>query len=257
MASWDPDRYLAFATERLRPAQDLMARVALERPRAIFDLGCGPGNVTKLLAELWPEARVTGVDSSPAMLARARAGVPGATFLEADLATWAPPEPADLLFSNAALHWVADHPALLRRLMARLAKGGVLAVQMPRNFEAPSHQAILATVAEEPWRRRLAGVALFGPVAPAAWHWRNLAPLAARVEVWETEYLHALAGPDPVLEWLRGTALRPILDALDEGEAHAFLAACGARLRAAYPAVNGLTLFPFRRLFILAQASQA
>jgi trans-aconitate 2-methyltransferase len=255
IGDWNPDLYFAYADERLRPALDLVARVPLEAPARVYDLGCGGGNVTRALARRWPGAAVVGIDASPAMLARARADAPDLAFALGDLAVWAPPEPADLIFSNAAFHWLPDHGALLARLANGLAPGGVLAFQVPRNFAEPSHATIYETAADGPWATRLAGrLPPRRPVEEPAWYHRELAALGLAVDLWETVYWHVLAGPDPVLDWTRATWLRPVLDLLDDGERPAFLAAHAARLRAAYPAeADGRTLFPFRRLFVVAR----
>lgn len=250
--AWDPAQYLAFEAPRLRPARDLLAVLDIEAPGLVYDLGCGAGNVTALLAERWPEARVIGVDSSPEMLATAAQRLAGIGWRRADIATWAPDEPADLIFSNAALHWLDDHQSLLPRLVDGLRPGGVLAVQMPNNFTAPSHSAIAETAREGPWRGRLEPL-LLPPLAPPQVYHELLAPRCRRLEIWETEYLHLLEGLDPVLAWVKGTALRPLLAVLEEAERARFEAACGVRLRRAYPAAaDGRTPFPFRRLFIVA-----
>jgi trans-aconitate 2-methyltransferase len=250
---WDPAKYLEFAGPRLQPALDLLARVGLAAPGAVYDLGCGAGNVTRLLAARWPAARVTGVDGSAAMLATAAAQASAVRWVEADLRTWAPPGPADLLFSNAALHWLDDHAALFPGLVGHLAPGGVLAVQMPRNHGAASHVEMTAAAGAGPWRARLAPLLRRQPVAEPARYYDWLAPHARRVEIWETEYLHVLDGDNPVVEWTRGSALRPLLDALPEPERAAFLADYARRIAAAYPPrADGRTLFPFRRLFIVA-----
>jgi trans-aconitate 2-methyltransferase len=254
VSSWDPGQYLKFADHRLRPALDLLARVPAEEPGAVFDLGCGAGNVTRVLAERWPEARVTGVDSSMPMLEKARAAAPRIAFIHADLAAWTAPEPAGLVYSNAALHWLGEHAALFPRLMAQLAPGGVLAVQMPRNHGAPSHTLMLEAAEAGPWRARLAGVESIRPVHAPEAYYRLLAPLAARLDIWECEYLQVLEGDNPVVEWTKGTALRPYLDALDDAGRKGFLAAYAERIAAAYPRQpDGRTLFPFRRIFIVAQ----
>jgi len=250
---WEPGRYLAFADHRTRPAMDLLARVGLQDPGLVVDLGCGPGNATALLAARWPRARIVGVDSSPEMLARARAGDVRAEWLEADIARWTPDAPPDLIFANAALQWLPDHTGLLPRLLGHLRPGGVLAIQMPRNFAAPSHALMHETAAEGPWAERLAGVLNARPVAEPAWYYDLLAPLSATLDIWETEYLHVLDGEDPVLRWTRSTALRPVIDALSSEQLAAFEAAYAAKLRAAYPRrAGGRTLFPFRRLLIVA-----
>ncbi len=253
--AWDPAQYLKFADHRLRPAVDLLGRVALEAPRVVYDLGAGAGNVTRLLKARWPGARVTGVDASEAMLARAAAAAPDIEWQRSDLATWAPPAPADLIYSNAALHWLPDHARLFPRLLAALAPGGVLAVQMPRNFAAPSHTAIAEAARQGPWRRRLEPLLRPAPVAEPAVYYGLLAPGAAGVDIWETEYLHVLEGPDPVKEWTKGTWLRPLLEALEEPERSDFEARYAALVARAYPPrPDGRTLFPFRRLFIVARA---
>jgi trans-aconitate 2-methyltransferase len=250
---WDPALYLRHAGPRLRPGIDLISRVALDAPRRVVDLGCGTGDLTALLAERWPAARVVGLDASPEMLDLARARHPGIEWVRADLAGWRAQDPVDLVFSNAALHWLDGHEQLLPRLIDALAPGGVLAVQMPRNFAAPSHRAISEAAEAGPWRERLRSLVRVEPVwAPERYH-RLLRPLSARLEVWETEYLHLLEGPDPVFEWVSGTALRPLMSALEEPERAAFGAAVRERLAMAYPRESdGTTLFPFRRLFLVA-----
>jgi len=254
MATWDPTTYLAFAEPRSRPALDLLGRIRTTRPEAVFDLGCGAGNITALLAQRWPAARIVGVDSSPAMLARAEAALPGAEFVAGDVANWRAPAPADVIYSNAALHWLADHADLLARLMSDLAAGGTLAVQMPRNHHAASHQMITEAIEAGPWRAALARVRGIRTVHEPEVYYRILAPLASRVEIWETEYLHVLDGDNPVVGWTRGTSLVPYMDALDEAERDAFLAAYAERIARAYPAEpDGRTLFRFRRLFIVAE----
>jgi trans-aconitate 2-methyltransferase len=250
---WDPAKYLEFAGHRLRPALDLLARVPLTAPAVVYDLGCGAGNVTRLLVERWPAAAVTGVDASAAMLAAARATAPAVAWEQADLAAWRAPRPADLVFSNAALHWLDDHPGLFPRLMADLAPGGVLAVQMPRNHGAPSHTEMIAAAEAGSWRGRLSPALRTRPVAEPAVYHGILEPHVSRLDIWETEYLHMLDGDNPVVEWTRGSALRPLLDALDEPERSAFLAEYAARVARAYPRrADGRTLLPFRRLFIVA-----
>lgn len=255
--SWNPETYLAFADTRTRPAADLLARVRLENPRRIADLGCGPGNSTALLAARWPGAEIEGIDTSPEMIARARAsGVP-ARFCEADIAAWTPDAPVDLIFSNAALHWLDGHAQLFGRLMGHLAPGGVLAVQMPANFDAPSHQALRETVLETGNPALIARLRP-PPVAAPETYYCWLAPRAAQMDIWTTTYLQVLTGDDPVLAWIKGTALVPFLELLEGHAREDFLARCGARLRAAYPpGPSGETLFPFQRIFIVAWAPQA
>ncbi|MFP4002707.1 MAG: methyltransferase domain-containing protein [Alphaproteobacteria bacterium] len=251
---WDPAAYLRYDDFRTRPAADLLARVPLQAPALIYDLGCGPGNSTALLRARWPEARIIGIDGSPEMLARARRDGPQAEWEKADLSSFIPGEPADLLFSNAAYHWVPNRVEIFPRLMDRLKPGGVLAVQMPANFEAPSHRVIRETAALKPWAERFEGMDRPAGIEPPDTYYDLLSDAAAHIDLWTTEYLHPLTGPDPVLNWVKGTALTPYLGRLEgTGLTDGFLQACAERLRAAYPPrADGVTLFPFRRLFFVA-----
>ncbi|MFN8570782.1 MAG: methyltransferase domain-containing protein [Gemmatimonadaceae bacterium] len=256
-ADWSPDQYLRFADARLRPALDLIARVTLDppRPRTIYDLGCGTGNITKLLKTRWPDADVTGIDSSAEMLARAAAETPGVRWVEGSVDAWKAPTPVDLVFSNAALHWIPEHATLFPHLARQVAPGGVLAVQMPRNFAAPSHTGIFETARSGTWRERLEPLIRETPVLSPAEYFALLHEFGD-VDIWETEYLQILRGPDPVKEWTKGTWLRPFLAALDSSESREFESQYASRMRAAYPPrADGLTLFPFRRLFIVLKRS--
>jgi trans-aconitate 2-methyltransferase len=256
--AWNPDQYLRYADARLRPAADLLARVPLQQPAEVFDLGCGAGNATRLLAGRWPAAQVTGVDDSEPMLAQARQAWPQAQWVRADIGRWVASAPADLIYSNAVLHWLPGHAQLLPRLMGMLKPGGVLALQMPRNFAAPSHTAIAETVSSGPWNVRLQHLLGPVPVTEPAAYFDMLQPLAAELDIWETEYLHVLDGRDPVKEWTKGTWLKRFLDALDADEAARFEAGYADRVRSAYPPrADGRTLFPFRRLFIVAIVARA
>lgn len=253
---WSPDQYRRFQDARSRPFFDLLARVDVPRASAVADLGCGPGELTRTLAERWPEARVVGVDSSPEMLAAAGPlGIEGRLrFERGDLATWEAPEPLSVVVANASLHWVGDHPRVLARLSSMLHPGGVLAVQMPGNFDAPSH-TLLASLRESPrWAAKLGATPLAsGSVNAPADYLRVLLGLGLRADVWETTYYHVLAGDDPVLEWTKGTALRPILSALSAEDAAAFSAEYAALLREAYPREPFGTVLPFRRIFFVAE----
>jgi len=253
--AWDPDHYLHFGGHRIRPALDLMARIPVSAPERIVDLGCGAGNVARFLGEYWPRARITGVDSSPEMLTKAFAEGLDVTWLEADIAEWVPDEPPDVIFSNAALHWCDDHATLLPRLLGLIAPGGVLAIQMPRNHAAPSHTCMAAAAKSGPWAQKLTPILREQPVQPPAFYYDLLSPLVWRLDIWETEYCQVLDGDNPVVEWTRGTALKPLLDALDDDdEKTAFEADYAQRIESAYPQRgDGKTLFPFRRLFIIAQ----
>ena len=268
---WDPALYLHFAGERLRPALDLLARVppdlrarlppglhapaAQERQWRIIDLGCGAGNVTALLRQRFPAAAITGIDGSAAMLEQARTAAPDCTFIQADIAAWTPDQPADLVFSNAALHWLGDHAALFPRLLDTLAPGGVLAVQMPAMHAAPLRALQHEVAVHGPWAELLAGVAAAPPILSAEIYWDLLRPHCATLDLWETTYLHALEGEDAVVQWAMGTSLRPFLAPLPAELRAGFLQACRTRLAAAYPRrPDGTTLLPFRRLFMVARA---
>lgn len=253
-ASWSPAQYLRFGDERLRPALDLLARVPAEAPARVVDLGCGAGNVTRLLATRWPAAEVSGVDGSAAMLERARAAAPSLRFEQADIAAWSPARPPDVIYSNAALHWLGDHATLLPRLLSLLAAGGWLAVQMPAMHDAPFRRLQAEVAAAGPWAVRLRGIGSAPPVLDAGAYWDVLRPHAHALDLWETTYLHPLAGEDAVVQWAMGSSLRPFLDALPEAEQGAFLDAYRAALRPHYPPrVDGTTLLPFRRLFLVAR----
>ena len=257
---WDPGQYHKFTDHRLRPALELLGRVPLAEAALVCDLGCGSGNVTRLIAGRFAGARVVGVELSSEMLARA-AGTPSRIeWMQADVADWAPePERApDLIYSNAALHWIDDHPVLFPRLLGFLAPGGCLAVQMPLSFSMPSHVLMRKTLADGGVNgARLGGEALAAAVArkwvlDADEYHDLLAPGAEAIDVWETEYLQRLEGEDPVYEWVKGTGLRPILNGLEGAERERFIEVYRERLRAVYPRrPGGHTLYPFRRLFMV------
>ena len=251
---WDPAVYLHYADARLRPALDLLARVPLDRPRRLADLGCGAGNVTAMLRRRFPDAAVTGVDASAPMLDQARAAAPDCAFEQADIAAWTPSEPPDLVFSNAALHWLGDHATLLPRLLGTLAPGGVLAVQMPAMHDAPVRALQHEVAARGPWAALLAGVGSAPPILPAEAYWDLLRPHCAALDLWETTYLHVLTGEDAVLHWAMGTSLRPFLAPLPPEWRAAFLDAYRAALAPVYPRrPDGTTLLAFRRLFLVAR----
>lgn len=252
--SWDPGQYLKFAGERLRPAVDLLARVGAAAPQTVVDLGCGAGTLTPMFEARWPRARLTGVDSSPEMLARARTEYPRAEFIQADIGAWRAPQPVDVLYSNAALHWLDGHERLFPALLDAVMPGGWLAVQMPRNFGAPSHSAIADTIEQGPWRPRLEPFLRREPVAAPGAYWRLLSARCAQLEIWETEYLQVLSGENPVAEFTKGTWLKQFLDRLQGAERAAFEADYRKRVLAWYPPqADGRTLFAFRRLFLVAR----
>lgn len=254
MALWNPAQYLKFEDERTRPPRDLLAQVPLAAPARVVDLGCGPGNSTELLVERFPEAEVIGLDTSPQMLESARKRLPNVRFELADAATLTFPEPVDLIFANAVLQWVPDHATVFPRLLSLLAPGGVLAVQMPDNLNAPSHAAMRAAAAAGPWAEKLTAAAGQRTAMPSpGTYYDLLAPEAARVDIWHTIYNHPLDGTDAIIEWVKGTGLRPYIDPLDEDERAGFLKAYRALLVEPYPVrVDGKVLLPFPRLFIVA-----
>ncbi|MBZ4416075.1 methyltransferase domain-containing protein [Myxococcus sp. RHSTA-1-4] len=251
---WDPARYSHFRDERKRPFFELLARVDVDAPSHVADLGCGTGDLTRVLAERWKGARVYGVDSSAAMVeeARRRPAPESLRFEVADLAGWEPPAPLDVLVSNAALHWVPDHGALLLRLVAKLAPGGVLAFQVPANFDAPSHRHIDEVRTLPRFAAKLAQVRRGHAESIAAYE-ELLSGLGLVVDAWETAYLHVLPGEDAVLEWLLGTTLRPVLAALEPEEGRAFLDTLRPLLRQSYPAHARGTPFLFTRRFVVAR----
>jgi len=255
--AWDPSQYLKFGGERLRPALDLLARAPVEAPAQVVDLGCGTGAITRILADRFPGARVTGVDGSAEMLSKTvKSAPPGEAIVwqQADIAGWAPPGPVDLIYSNAALQWLKGHEALFPHLLAQLAPGGALMVQMPRNHGAPSHTLMEAAIARRPaLAEALKAKPRSWPPGDPAYYYDLLRPRCRSVDIWETEYLHVLQGEDPVVEWTKGTALKPVLDCLDDEGRAAFLAEYKAACRQAYrPRADGCTLFPFRRIFLVA-----
>ena len=250
---WSPERYARFADLRLRPARDLVAQVHALPDGDVIDLGCGNGPVAEALAAAFPARRLIGVDASPAMLAKARETGRYADLIEADIAAWAPERPPALIFSNAALHWLPDHAALLPRLAGFLAPGGTLAVQMPRQTAAPSHR-FLRDIAAALYPDRFELAHWVPPVQPAEGYWRMLAPLG-EVTAWETDYVQRLdPSPDghPVRRFTEATAMRPFLDKLTSAEAASFTAAYEEALGVAYPLLpDGAALFPFRRCFFM------
>jgi trans-aconitate 2-methyltransferase len=251
---WDPAQYVRYADERSRPFVELIARVRVEAPRRVVDIGCGPGTLTRTLADRWPDALVTGVDSSADMIeAASPLAVPGwLEFVRADLREWHPDSPVDVVVANAVLQWVPGHRDLIADLAGWLRPGGAMAFQVPDNFDGPSHTIVRDLRLSPRWRDRLGTDADRGAgVERPQTYFNVLADAGLEADVWQTTYLHVLRGDDAVLEWIKGTALRPVLNALadDETSTQAFLDECGAELRAAYPQTPHGTLFPFRRTF--------
>jgi trans-aconitate 2-methyltransferase len=254
---WDPGQYLRYADERARPFFDLLARVRATDPGYVADLGCGPGNLTVTLAERWPGAQVVGVDNAEEMISAARSQPsphPSVSFVAGDVRTWRPERPLDVLVSNAVLQWVPDHRRVVSQWPGLLAPGGWLAFQLPGNFDQPTHAILLDLVRSARWAPLLAGVSLNRQAGDPAGYLDLLAGAGCSVDAWETTYLHVLHGAHPVVEWYRGTGLRPVLAALDPGQAEEFLADYSERIEAAYPAAPYGTVLPFRRVFVVAQA---
>lgn len=257
MFTWDPAQYSRFDRQRLRPAFDLLSHVHHDDPSLVYDLGTGRGQMARLMAERWPGAEVIGTDTSAEMLAEAAAIPSRVNWVEHDVRDWDPPRPPDIIYSNAMLHWVPDHDELLVRLARSLRSGGVLAIQMPLVWNEPSHRLmreVLAGERGEPigpseLRDRMG----MRPVAEPVHYHRLLRPVCAAVEVWKTVFYQELAGDDAVLEWVTGTALRPILETLGGDDRERFLTIYRAELNAAYPPEpDGTTIYPFPRLFMVA-----
>ena len=249
--AWDDRQYLKFADERTRAARELLARVPLTVAERVVDLGCGPGNSTALLRERFPSAELLGLDSSPEMLSRARVELPDVVFVQGDLASYRAEPAADLLFANAVLQWLPAHETLVPSLFAQLKPGGVLAFQVPVNFDEPSHR--LMRELSGPWAARVLGVRSRARAGSASYYYDLLAPSAKYVDVWQTTYEHVLADAAAIVEWVKGTGLRPYLDVLEEGERASYLAAYTQAIDQAYPArSDGKRLFSFPRLSVVA-----
>ena len=258
--SWSAKQYVVFEVERTRPVRDLLAALPPIDARSVIDLGCGPGNSTEMLAACYPEAQVAGIDSSADMIAAARGRLPQVRFAVQDLLAWADADPAedsgafDVILANAVLQWVPDHAGLLPKLVARLAPNGALAVQMPDNLGEPAHELMREVAVGGPWAAKLAASsAARPPLAGAAWYYELLRPLC-RVDLWRTTYYHFLSGgAQAVVEWFKGSGLRPFLEPLSGAERSAFLERYTAAIARAYPpAEDGSVLLPFPRMFLTA-----
>lgn len=251
-ARWDPGHYLRFADHRTRPGVELIARIPDAPVRSIVDLGCGTGHLTAMLADRFPAADVVGMDSSQEMIEEARRDHPGIDWAVADLTTWEPDAPADIIFSNATLHWLDDHPGLFRRIRSWAAPGGTVAVQMPDNWNAPTHVVPAQVLDEGSWPDVARGALMRDRLAPPGEYRRWLQP--ADVDLWRTTYHQVLTGSDPVWSWVTGSVLRPVLAALEPEDRARFEDRCRARYREAYPPEpDGTTLLPFSRLFMVAR----
>ncbi|MBV6306352.1 trans-aconitate 2-methyltransferase [Candidimonas humi] len=258
MKDWNPELYTRFEAERTRPAQELLDRIFLDRPARVVDLGCGPGNSTELLANRYPGARVTGIDTSEAMLESARKRLPGCTFDLGDIATWQPEIAPDLLYANASLQWVPDHASLFPRLMSCVAPGGVFAVQMPSNRDEPSHSSMREVAANGPWASAIGNAAAVRiKVQPLTDYYDMIAPLASEIDVWCCIYHHQMPSADAIVEWVRATGLKPFVERLPADQQAAFIDAYRQRIDAAYPPrTDGLRLLKFPRIFMVARRKQ-
>jgi trans-aconitate 2-methyltransferase len=251
MPTWDDAQYLKFVDARTRPARELLAQVPLAAADRVIDLGCGPGNSTALLQARWPAARITGVDSSAEMLRSARAALSDVEWVQKDVRDYRAEGPVDVLFANAVLHWLPDHGSLFPALLAQLRPGGALAVQVPYNFEEPSHR--LMRELSGPWTAHLLGVRDSAPVASPSFYYDLLAPHASSVDLWQTRYEQVMPHASAIVEWVKGTGLRPYLEALGENERSAYLEAYEQAIATAYPVrTDGRRLFSFPRLFMVA-----
>ena len=255
MLDWNPALYRRYEDERTRPAQELLARVPLAGAARVVDLGCGPGNSTELLVQRFPTAQVTGTDNSEAMLASARERLPQVRFEFGDISTWQPELPPDLIYANAALQWVPDHEALIPRLFAALAPGGVLAIQMPDNRLEPTHRLMREVAAEAPWAQAVGDAdKLRTELLGINGYYDLLAADAAKVDVWRTAYQHPMASAAAIVEWVRGTGLKPFVDRLTPELQGSYLAEYERRIALAYPPrADGRLLLAFPRMFIVAQ----
>ncbi len=252
--TWDPNHYLSFDKHRLRPALDLISHIQVAEPDSIVDLGCGPGNITSILQDRWSEASVTGIDSSQEMLDKAHAHNPNILWKQADLKHWDADSAVDLLFSNAALHWLEDHGRLFPELLGNVVPGGTVAIQMPRNWQAASHASINEVIVEGPWKELLEPEILLEPSHSPEFYYDILAPLTDELTIWETDYIQVLEGENPVAEFVKGSWLQRFLQILEEPFRSEFETAYREKILNAYPKqADGKTLFPFKRLFILAQ----
>ncbi|OGT36494.1 MAG: trans-aconitate 2-methyltransferase [Gammaproteobacteria bacterium RIFCSPHIGHO2_12_FULL_37_14] len=255
---WQAKQYSRYLVERTQPATDLLARIPKRQLQEIVDLGCGTGNSTFLLKKRWPKAHLIGMDNSLNMLEQAKAIQQNIEWLHQDIATWQPKTPPDLFCANASLQWLSNHETIIPRLFHFLNKKGILAVQMPCNYHAPSHRVLLEVILHSTWRKHLLPLLQYGedrsPVGTPEFYYTILAPLSNQISIWQTQYLVILSGEDPVIEWMKGTTLRPILNALDQTEQQNFLKIYSDHLKKYYPKqANGHTLFSFNRIFFIAE----
>ena len=254
MEDWSARQYLKFEDERTRPPRELLAQVPLQRPRLAVDLGCGPGNSTELIVERFPQSEVVGLDSSPDMLRKARERLPQCKFVEGDIETWTPDPATDLIFGNAVMQWLPDHPAIMRRLLEAMPQGGVLAIQMPDNTREPALRFQKEVGEAGPWKDHPEIKAAPRDDLPSIEEYYNLLkPACSRLDMWHTVYNHVMASPAAITEWFKGSSLQPFLSPLNAADREKFLAAYTAKCVEAYkPRYDGKVLLRFPRLFILA-----
>lgn len=255
MKDWNPELYRQFEAERTRPAQELLSRIPTINALCATDLGCGPGNSTELLSRAWPDAQITGLDSSQAMLDRARQRLPGCHFVREDIQRWQASRPQNVIFANASLQWLTDHETLLPHLIAQLAPAGVLAVQMPDNLEQPSHRLMRDIAQNPPWKGTIdSNVVNRKRLLSTEQYYDLLCAAGCRVDIWRTTYYHVMPTPQAIVDWLRATGLRPFLDALNEQQQADYLARYQDEIARAYPErADGNLLLAFPRLFMVAQ----
>lgn len=255
MDRWNPESYLKYERERTLPSRDLVRHIDLENPRRVIDIGCGPGNSTQILRDRWPEARVAGLDSSDEMIRKAKASYPTAEWILADAETWRPGEGYDLVFSNAALQWMSDQPAVVANLFGSLNAQGVLAVQVPLSGDSPLSKALARVAQSPPWRDRMAGCESRIAYRDESFYYDVLSGLARRIEMWITIYLHLMDSHQDLIDWYASTGMRPYLARIEsEEERKRFLGQILEECRGGYPIRrDGKVIFPFKRLFFIAR----
>jgi len=252
--AWDPAQYEKFKKERARPFFDLLAQLDDISPRTVVDLGCGTGELTAELAKKWPQAEVVGVDNSPEMIAKSTPFAnPRLRFAIAEIEDWSPAAPVDLVFSNAAFHWLKNHEQQIERLAKCVATGGTLAFQAPNQYREPSHTIIQEVRNAPEWKPMVGSATFDGYLAEPQWYLDTLRAFGFTPRLWETIYYQVLDGENSALEWVKGTALRGLLAKLNTRLQERFLAQCAEKFNRAYPKENGGTLFPYRRMFVVAK----
>jgi trans-aconitate 2-methyltransferase len=254
MNDWEPDLYLKFATERTQPTIDLVSRINLAEPERIIDVGCGPGNSTRVLRNRWPHAEIIGLDKSPEMIRAARTAFPGENWILADATTWKDVKPFDIVFSNAVFQWIPDHSHLINHWMSQVSRNGIMAFQVPAHYDSPVHQVILEVSRDPKWNKKMEAARNALTKEKPGFYYDLLRTIPSRIDIWETIYYHIVEGPNSIVEWFRGTGLRPYLDVLTKvEERHEFETMIKHGYTQKYPPQkDGKVLFPFKRLFVIA-----